>query len=510
MRTWRAMSGRIYLAIMLIINGILFSGCGERKIESRWKGTITGVVVDEDGNPISGVRVDIEALTTSTETGEDGRFMLTAPEGAWEIRLQKEGYISSHYQVVLAKEEAKDIGKIRLVKAGIIKGRVTIEGGIGSEGTPVSIKELPEIPAVKVEEDGTFLISGVPPGRYTLVIGEWWRYKPMEIAVEVESGKVSEVPMIVLKPFGGECISIAAGGPHSLAICSDGTVWAWGRNDYGQLGDGTYANRTIPTQVVGLRDVVAVAAGINHSLALRSDGTVWAWGNNFYGQLGDGSTINHPIPVRVYVPGNVIAIAAGDFCSFALCSDGSVWAWGLNNYGQLGDGTTIDHITPARVLGLGKIKAISTEFSHLLALRSDRTVWAWGWNEHGQLGDGTNMDRTTPVQVTGLSDVVAIAASFGHSLALRSDGTVWAWGDNRYGQLGDGTDTDRTAPVQVRNMSDVVSIASGLAHSLALRLDGSLWAWGLNNFGQLGDGTNTNRYSPVQVKGLGSVMMPRK
>ncbi|AEG14452.1 Ig domain protein group 2 domain protein [Desulfofundulus kuznetsovii DSM 6115] len=297
-------------------------------------------------------------------------------------------------------------------------------------------------------------------------------------------------------------VAVEAGSFYSLALKSDGTVWAWGDNYYGQLGDGTTTNRYTPVQVQNLTGVVAIAAGGGHSLALKSDGTVWAWGYNGYGQLGDGTITNRTTPVQVKNLTGVVAVAAGGGHSLALKSDGTVWAWGYNGYGQLGDGTTMNRYTPVQVQNLTGVVAIAAGSSHSLALKSDGTVWAWGNNGYGQLGDGTTTNRTTPVRVQGLTDVVAIAAGNEHSLALKSDGTVWTWGWNYSGQLGDGTTTNRYTPVQVQNLTGVVAIAAGGGHSLALKSDGTVWAWGNNDWGELGDGTRTDRHTPVQVSGL--------
>jgi len=259
-------------------------------------------------------------------------------------------------------------------------------------------------------------------------------------------------------------ISVSAGFEHSLALKSDSTVWAWGSNGSGALGDGTGMFRSLPVQVWGageedfLDDIVDVSAGWFHSLAVKADGTVWSWGKNHYGQLGDGTTKGHYRPVQVVGLSDVISVAAGNGYSLALKSDGTVWAWGWNRNGQLGDGTYYEKGSPIpiQVLGPGgagyltDIVAIAVGQHHSLALRSDGTVWAWGCNKYGQLGDGTTKDRHTPVQVIGLNDVIAIAAGYYHSLALKSDGTVWAWGCNRYGQLGDGTTRERHKPVQVK------------------------------------------------------------
>ena len=235
-------------------------------------------------------------------------------------------------------------------------------------------------------------------------------------------------------------------------------------------GDGTTTDRYLPVQVIGLSGVTEIAAGGHHSLALKSDGTVWAWGNNLSGQLGIGSTTDSPVPVQISEFSGVTAIIGGGFHSLALKSDGSVWAWGYNNYGELGDGTSTNRYTPVQVPGLTGIQSIAAGGHHSLAVKNDGTVWAWGNNGNGRLGDGTTIDRNSPVQVNGLTNVISIAAGGCHSLALKSDGTVWSWGYNNYGQLGDGTNTDRSSPVEVNGLIGATSIGSTSFgyHSLAI------------------------------------------
>lgn len=296
---------------------------------------------------------------------------------------------------------------------------------------------------------------------------------------------------------------------HSLAVKSDGTVWAWGSNDNGHLGDGTYTNRTTPVQASNLSNVTAVAGGDSHSLALKSNGTVWAWGGNWYGQLGNGTYDNSISPVQVSSLSNIIAIAAGDQHSLALKSDGTVWAWGENAYGKLGDGATTNRSAPIQVSGLSGVTAIAVGDQHSLALKSDGTVWAWGSNEGGQLGDGTTTNRSLPIQVINISDVTAIAAGYKHGLAIKSNSTVWAWGYNGDGQLGDGGTADRYSPIQVNNLDSVTAIAAGDYHSIALKSDGTVWTWGYNGDGELGNGNTMSRNIPIQVNiNLGQTETP--
>lgn len=291
---------------------------------------------------------------------------------------------------------------------------------------------------------------------------------------------------------------VSAGPLHTVALTQDGTVWTWGTNVGGQLGDGTYTDRTSSARVNGLTDIAAVGAGRFHTIALKRNGTVWAWGANGYGQLGDGTTTDRSTPVQVVDLTGVTAVAAGHFYNLALKQDGTVWAWGDNSYGQLGDGTTSNRNRPVPVTALSGVTAVAAGYAHALAAKQNGTLWAWGYNFFGQLGDGSEIDRAIPVQVTGLSGVLRAAAGLTHSLALKQDGTVWAWGSNTFGELGDGGYFSRRVPVQVPDLSGVTTIAaSSIAHSVAVKGDGTVWTWGMNGFGQLGDGTFVSRETPV-------------
>jgi alpha-tubulin suppressor-like RCC1 family protein len=293
---------------------------------------------------------------------------------------------------------------------------------------------------------------------------------------------------------------IAAGEYHSLAIQSDGTLWAWGRNDYGQLGDGTTTPRTSPVQIGNATNWSHIAAALAmHSLAIQSDGTLWAWGRNDLGHLGDGTTTHRFSPVQIGTATNWSQITVGRQHSFGIKNDGTLWAWGRNDHGQLGDGTDTHRFSPVQIGTATNWSQIAAGWLHSLAIQSDGTLWAWGYNQYGQLGDGTTIFKNSPVQIGTAINWSHIAAGWLHSLGIQSDGTQWAWGYNQYGQLGDGTAIDRSSPLQIGTVTNWSQIAAGFFHNLGIQSDGTLWALGLNEYGQLGDGTTTNRTSPVLI-----------
>jgi alpha-tubulin suppressor-like RCC1 family protein len=309
----------------------------------------------------------------------------------------------------------------------------------------------------------------------------------------------------LMLPHASRAQNIGCGSSHSLFICNDSTVMAWGLNGSGQLGDGTQNNSTVPVQVSGLGSMIAVAGGEQHSLALKHDGTVWAWGDNGDGQLGIGNLFPQLSPVPVPNLSNVIAIAARFNHSLALKSDGTVWAWGNNSFGQLGDSTTVSSSVPVQVHSLTGVTAISAGQFHSIALKNDSTVWGWGSNTQGQLGNNSTTNDSVPVQVNGFTSAKAIAAGGFHTLALKSDGSLWAWGFNGFGQLGNGTNANESIPTLVSAPPNITAIAGGWMYSLAVQGSNLAYAWGQGTAGQLGSGNNSNSTLPVQVSGLTNV-----
>lgn len=322
------------------------------------------------------------------------------------------------------------------------------------------------------------------------------------------------VPVKVRLPAGIRITQVRAGCFSTLALASSGRVYAWGDNSAGQLGDGTTITRKVPVRVklpAGAR-VTAIRAGCANSFALTSGGRVYAWGYNQYGDLGDGSHHNaRHLPVRVRLPAGttIRAITAGCDHAMAITSAGRLLAWGRNTYGQLGNGGTTDSDVPVRVaLPSGaKPTIIAAGCVHSIALTS-AGLFAWGFNSTGQLGDGTETNSDLPVPISivrrgpPLGRLVSLFAGCFHTLALFSKGSILAWGFNSDGELGDGTvlGSDTPVGVELPTGTKAKAISAGCQQSYALTRGGKVLAWGAGNFGALGDGLTGNSETPVAVR----------
>jgi alpha-tubulin suppressor-like RCC1 family protein len=302
-------------------------------------------------------------------------------------------------------------------------------------------------------------------------------------------------------------LSIGFGSTSTCALMTGGGVRCAGANSFGQLGDGTRADRSLPLPVAALGSWVRqIAVGSTHACALMNDGSVQCWGENGFGQLGDGDPTIRFRSVPGPVPSlgtSVSQIAAGfdDMC--ALMNDGSARCWGNNNFGQLGDGTVSVQNVPVTVkIASNNIKQIAAGSTHACALLTDNSVRCWGSNSAGQLGDGSTVKRSlVPVSVPALGNAVSqLALGAFHSCARMNDGSLRCWGYNASGQLGDGSTTNRNLPISPSGIPTSVSqMALGTAHTCVLTIDGGLRCWGSNNYGDLGDGSTTNRSLPGLV-----------
>lgn len=300
----------------------------------------------------------------------------------------------------------------------------------------------------------------------------------------------------------GEQFAVGIKAGSGTATATGGTLWAWGFNQNGRLGDGTQIARSAPVQIGKDTDWAFVAAGKAHVLAIKTNGFLYAWGRNDKGQLGDATVIDKLVPTRITttaVPvATWLAVSAGETHSLGIQKDGSLWAWGGNVYGQVGNAGRTDVIAGPVKIGTLTWTSVSAGAFHSAAIRADGTLYAWGQNTSGQLGNNGSADVTAPVQIDTVNNWSVVSAGALHTMGVRNDGTLWGWGSNAEGQLGDGG-VDVSSPLQIGTRTNWTTVSAGAGHSFGMQSDNSLWGWGRNTEGQLGNSRNTTSPVPVNV-----------
>ena len=307
--------------------------------------------------------------------------------------------------------------------------------------------------------------------------------------------------------FGTNWKQASGGRTHAVAIKTDGTLWTWGGAGYGQLGDNTTTRRSSPAQTIAYgTNWKQVASAADHVTAIKTDGTLWLWGKNTFGQLGDNSVTQRASPVQTIALGtNWMQVSSGYCYNHIACikTDGTLWIWGDNTNGKLGDNTTTKRSSPIQTIAFGtNWKQASCGFEYMAAIKTDGTLWCWGYNSNGQLGDNTILRRSSPVQTVAFgTNWKQVSCGYTHTTAIKTDGTLWAWGYNTsFGCLGDNTTINRSSPVQtVAYGTNWKQASSFFRSTAAIKTDGTLWYWGNNGYGQLGNNTVTSRSSPVQT-----------
>lgn len=282
----------------------------------------------------------------------------------------------------------------------------------------------------------------------------------------------------------------SASSVNSLGIKSDGTLWSWGQNQGGQLGNGNTTNTSAPAQVGTATNWVSVASGNDFSLGVTANGKLWGWGNNINGALGDGTNVSSLVPKQIGTATNWVYVNACLHHGFAIDADGRLWAAG---YGILGTPAE----SPSNLFSLVNADndwaTVSTGNYHTIAIKKNGTLWGWGRNGEGEAGTGS-ADLgivNTPTQIGTDTDWKIIGAGYEHTLAIKNNGSLWAWGQNLEGKVGDGTMANRiNGPKQIGTATNWATVAAGYTHSLAVTTDGKLWAWGEDHIGELGNGSS--------------------
>ena len=299
--------------------------------------------------------------------------------------------------------------------------------------------------------------------------------------------------------------SVSGIGRTGLGIKTGGALWGWGLNDTGQLGNNdTGNNSSVPIQIRSDKTWQSASGGLYHSLAIDSDGKLWAWGKNHNGELGNNDAGNDSsVPVEIRADKTWKSVSTGGVHSLAIDSDDKLWAWGSNSSGQLGNNDAgTDSAVPVEIRSDKTWQLVSGGHSHSLAIDSDGKLWVWGYNGSGQLGNNdTGTDSAVPVEIRSDKTWQSVSAGGSHSLAIDSDGKLWAWGSNSRGQVGN-DDEGNNSPVPVEIMADKTwkSVAAGNQHSVAIDSDDNLWAWGRNTDGQVGNNdAGNNSPEPVQI-----------
>jgi alpha-tubulin suppressor-like RCC1 family protein len=349
---------------------------------------------------------------------------------------------------------------------------------------------------VAIAAPPTLQSIAVTPAVRSLPVGQKQRY--------TAKGTFSDESTQVL---GAAISNMALGDTDTCVLLTSGGVDCWGKNDAGQLGDGTTVDSLIPRPVKWITTATAMAFAEGHGCAVLASGAVQCWGAG--GQLGNGTATDSTRPVRVTGIRSAVSVAAGSGHSCALLASGAVKCWGANGYGELGNGATgYWSSIPVKVVGIESAVALGLSWAHSCAVLASGSVQCWGYNSHGQLGNGTTTDSNVPVPVKGINSATAVASGDFFNCALLANGTVQCWGHNGFGVLGDGSsgpDANSSVPVPVTGINTAVAITAGAFHACAVLSNGSVVCWGYNMYGQLGFSPTTSpsfSSTPVLISGI--------
>jgi len=350
-----------------------------------------------------------------------------------------------------------------------------------------------------------YLMSVYPQIANQLITPELWVWGNATVGQLGTNNTTNRSTPVTTSDGGANWKQVTCGRNYTAAVKTDGTLWTWGNNSYGQLGINNITSRSTPvTTFLGGINWKQVSGGsfTNHITAIKTDGTLWTWGRNDQGQLGDNTTTNRNTPVTTFAGGtNWKQVACGQQHTAAVKTDGTLWSWGNNGNGQLGDNTSgINRITPVTTFAGGtNWKQVSAGNNYAAAIKTDGTLWTWGNNDNRQLGDNTTTQKLTPVTTfAGGTNWKQVSSGTLHTAAVKTDGTLWSWGRNTLGQLGVNNITAISTPVTTFvGGINWKQVSCGGYYTSSIKTDGTLWVWGSNTSGQVGDNTSITKSIPV-------------
>lgn len=426
-------------------------------------------------DPVNNPAKEALRLARSYHTGTGARLVRAAAGTVWRLALLRP---------VPRPEIQVATGEVDRPLSLQLTVDVLPEAAAGVEWTDA--QQLP--PGFTLTAGG--LLTGTPTSYGT------WNITYVVRGTEPVTTGASGVVVLTVAP---ESSGVSAGGQTSCETRADGTAWCWGRNSFGQLGDGTTTAASTPRKVAGSAGWASLSTSGSTTCGTKADGTLWCWGLNNFGQLGIGRGAPRSTPVQVGTSVAWTSVSTSWFHTCATRSNGSLWCWGSNLRGQLGNGTFDNRGTPTRVGTDSDWVSVTTGGYYTCGVRTDATAWCWGQNALGQLANANEAPQPRPVRVPGTQAWAELSAGWAHTCGVTVEGAAWCWGFNRRGQVGDGTKTLRRAPVPVSGDRIWTTLSVGDATSCGVDNTGAAWCWGSNSYTQLGDGRNAHQSVPVLV-----------
>ena len=448
--------------------------------------------------PLEGAKVELDGESYTTDSAGDAKFYIEEGK-VYTATVSADGYKSKTVDIQLLNLLDLLLGSFNKKTVCLMDWSKLLDniGGIGSGGGSWGDDDY-------LLPDGSKRVKQVSLGeRHSAAIttdGSLYTWgNSWEGQLGNGTTEHSSVPIKIMDNVA----SVSLGAFHSAAITTDGSLYMWGDNFYGQFGNGKSGGNeyeynekvdsNIPIKIMD--NVASVSLGSRHSAAITRDGSLYMWGDNGRGGLGNGTTEDSYVPIKIM--DNVAYVSLGHYHSAAITTDGSLYMWGYNHYGQLGNGTEENSLVPTKIMD--NVASVNLGGDHSAAITTNGNLYMWGFNGHGNLGNGTTRSSYVPIKI--MDNVASVSLGGDHSAAITTDGSLYMWGNNLLGQLGNGTTEDSNVPIKI--MNNVTYANLGENHSSAITTDGSLYMWGYNYYKQLGNGTNgkgTTEYSNVPIK----------